>query len=82
MTGPYVVATAAYTYIDKDRIEEFTDQEDNRFVNVEFWYPEEADGTYPLLVFSHGAFGIKTSNTSTFTELASHQGQFAPKATY
>ena len=25
-----------------------------------------------MLVFSHGAFGIKTSNTSTFTELASH----------
>lgn len=72
VTGPYVVATAAYTYIDKNRIEEFTDQEDNRFVNVEFWYPEGADGTYPLLVFSHGAFGIKTSNTSTFTELASH----------
>ncbi|KOR89283.1 alpha/beta hydrolase family protein [Paenibacillus solani] len=72
VTGPYPVATATYSYADKNRIEEFTDQKDNRFVNVEFWYPEQADGTYPLLVFSHGAFGIKTSNTSTFTELASH----------
>ncbi|WP_432749802.1 hypothetical protein [Paenibacillus amylolyticus] len=72
VTGPYAVATATYSYIDKNRIEEFTDQEDNRSVNVEFWYPEQADGTYPLLVFSHGAFGIKASNTSTFTELASH----------
>ncbi|SEL70758.1 Platelet-activating factor acetylhydrolase, isoform II [Paenibacillus sp. cl141a] len=72
VTGPYAVATATYSYVDKNRIEEFTDQGDNRFVNVEFWYPEQADGTYPLLVFSHGAFGIKTSNTSTFTELASH----------
>ncbi|MBT2289084.1 dienelactone hydrolase family protein [Paenibacillus albidus] len=72
VTGPYAVATATYTYVDKNRIEEFTDQEDNRFVNVEFWYPDQADGTYPLLVFSHGAFGIKASNTSTFTELASH----------
>ncbi|MGG3506175.1 dienelactone hydrolase family protein [Paenibacillus lautus] len=72
VTGPYAVATATYSYKDKNRIEEFTDQKDNRFVNVEFWYPEQADGTYPLLVFSHGAFGIKTSNTSTFTELASH----------
>ncbi|CQR52454.1 alpha/beta hydrolase family protein [Paenibacillus riograndensis] len=72
VTGPYPVATATYTYTDKNRIEEFTDQDDKRFVNVEFWYPEQADGTYPLLVFSHGAFGIKTSNTSTFTELASH----------
>jgi len=72
VTGPYAVATATYTYVDKSRIEEFTDQGDNRFVNVEFWYPEQTDGTYPLLVFSHGAFGIKSSNTSTFTELASH----------
>ncbi|HBU81010.1 MAG TPA: alpha/beta hydrolase [Paenibacillus sp.] len=72
VTGPYPVVTATYSYVDKNRIEEFTDQGDNRFVNVEFWYPEQAEGTYPLLVFSHGAFGIKTSNTSTFTELASH----------
>ncbi|GIP43631.1 carboxylic ester hydrolase [Paenibacillus sp. J45TS6] len=72
VTGPYAVATATYTYVDKNRIEEFTDQDDNRFVNVEFWYPEQADGTYPLLMFSHGAFGIKASNSSTFTELASH----------
>ncbi|CAM4454037.1 alpha/beta hydrolase family protein [Paenibacillus tarimensis] len=71
-TGPYAVATATYSYMDKNRNEEFTDQADNRFVNVEFWYPEQADGTYPLLVFSHGAFGIRASNTSTFTELASH----------
>ncbi|WDQ31291.1 alpha/beta hydrolase [Paenibacillus marchantiae] len=72
VTGPYAVATAIYSYVDMNRIEEFTDRENNRFVNVEFWYPEKADGTYPLLVFSHGAFGIKASNTSTFTELASH----------
>lgn len=72
VTGDYEVATETYTYVDKDRIEEFSDQRDNRFVNVEFWYPENADGTYPLLVFSHGASGIKTSNTSTYTELASH----------
>lgn len=72
VTGEYQVATATYTYIDKNRIEEFTDNGDNRFVNVEYWYPKDADGTYPLLVFSHGASGIKTSNTSTYTELASH----------
>ncbi|MBD7970792.1 alpha/beta hydrolase family protein [Paenibacillus gallinarum] len=72
VTGPYAVATATYSYVDKNRIEEFTDQNDNRLVNVEFWYPELAAGTYPLLVFSHGAFGIRTSNTSTFTELASN----------
>jgi dienelactone hydrolase len=72
VTGKYNVATATYTYIDKNRIEEFTDKGDNRFVNVEFWYPKNANGTYPLLVFSHGATGIKSSNTSTYRELASH----------
>ncbi|MEH7085558.1 dienelactone hydrolase family protein [Neobacillus drentensis] len=72
VTGKYEVATATYTYIDKNRIEEFTDKGDNRFVNVEFWYPKNVKETYPLLVFSHGAYGIKASNTSTYTELASH----------
>ncbi|MFJ7732867.1 alpha/beta hydrolase family protein [Lysinibacillus sp. NPDC097231] len=72
VTGEYEVATATDTYIDKNRIEEFTDKGDNRFVNVEFWYPKKGDGTYPLLVFSHGAMGIKISNRSTYTELASH----------
>jgi len=72
VTGKYEVATASYSYTDKNRIEEFSDKGDNRLVNVEFWYPEKADGTYPLLVFSHGANGIKASNTSTYMELASH----------
>ncbi|KUP22937.1 acetylhydrolase [Paenibacillus sp. DMB5] len=72
VTGEYPVATAVYTYTDKSRIEEFTDTGEHRHVNVEFWYPEQTEGTYPLLVFSHGAYGISSSNTSTFTELASH----------
>ncbi|SDN04672.1 alpha/beta fold hydrolase [Bacillus sp. OK048] len=72
VTGDYKVETATYSYMDKNRIEEFTDKGDNRVVNVEFWYPKNADGKYPLLVFSHGAYGIKSSNTSTYMELASH----------
>jgi len=72
VTGEYEVATATETFYDEDRIEEFVDTEQNRFVNVEFWYPKKTDGTYPLLVFSHGAYGIKESNASTYTELASH----------
>ncbi|HDX9577695.1 TPA: alpha/beta hydrolase [Bacillus pseudomycoides] len=72
VTGEYKVATSTYTYTDKNRMEEFTDKEQHRFVNVEFWYPKNGNGTYPLLVFSHGAYGIKHSNSSTYTELASH----------
>jgi predicted dienelactone hydrolase len=72
VTGEYGVATASYTYTDPNRIEEFSNDGKKRFVNVEFWYPEKADGTFPLAVFSHGASGIKASNASTFRELASH----------
>ena len=71
MTGKYQVATVNYTYTDASRIETFTNTGENRKVNVEFWYPKDTGGTYPLVVFSHGAFGIKASNTSTFMELAS-----------
>jgi dienelactone hydrolase len=28
--------------------------------------------SYPILIFSHGAFGVRMSNASTFRELASH----------
>jgi predicted dienelactone hydrolase len=72
MTGKYMVATAKFTYTDPSRIETFTHTGENRKVNVEFWYPKDGDDSYPLVVFSHGSFGIKTSNTSTFLELASN----------
>jgi dienelactone hydrolase len=72
VTGKYEVATVSYTYTDKSRIETFTNTGENRKVNVEFWYPKDGGARYPLVVFSHGAFGIKASNTSTFVELASN----------
>ena len=72
VTGEYEVATVTYTYIDENRSEEFSDKSEFRNVNVELWYPKNAEETYPLLVFSHGAYGLKISNTSTYTELASH----------
>ncbi len=72
MTGEYEIATSTYTYTDKKRVETFNNKGENREVNVEFWYPENIDGKYPLVVFSHGSFGVKTSNTSTYMELASN----------
>jgi dienelactone hydrolase len=78
VTGEHAVATVNYTYTDKSRIENFTNTGENRVVNVEFWYPSDGglplDGgeKYPLVVFSPGSFGTKTSNTSTFMELASN----------
>ncbi len=72
MTGKHAVATVSHTYTDASRVETFTTTGENRKVNVEFWYPKDAGGTYPLVVFSHGAIGMKISNSSTFMELASN----------
>ena len=72
MTGGYKVKTSSYTFTDTNRIETFTDTGKNRKLTVEFWYPEEVEEKYPLIVFSHGAFGVKMSNSSTFMELASN----------
>lgn len=71
-TGVYEVDSAIYTYTDDSRIETFTNTGENRKLTVEYWYPVDAKGTYPLVVFSHGAFGFKMSNESTYKELASH----------
>ncbi len=72
LTGGHNVNTVVYTYTDNNRIDTFSNTGKNRKVTVEFWFPADARGRYPLVVFSHGAFGIKASNTSTFTELASN----------
>ncbi|WBW94960.1 alpha/beta hydrolase family protein [Oceanirhabdus sp. W0125-5] len=71
-TGEFKIATDLYTYTDKNRVETYTNTGENRKLNVEFWYPEATDAKYPLIVFSHGSFGIRTSNESLFKELASH----------
>lgn len=72
VTGEYAVATAEYTYVDETRVETYSDTGENREVNVAFWYPENAQGQFPLIVFSHGFCGIKYSNESAYMELASH----------
>lgn len=71
-TGEFDVTTKLSTLTDDNRIETFTATKENRKVNVEFWYPKNADGKFPLILFSHGAYGIKASNTSTFQNLASN----------
>lgn len=72
ITGEYEVDSASYTLIDPSRLEYFTeDENDNRKLSVEFWYPSTS-GKYPLVIFSHGAFGYRMSNFSTYEELASN----------
>lgn len=79
-TGEYSVGTRSYTLTDESREEYFTEEKDNRKVTIQYWYPSEvsgqeetiAEGKFPLVIFSHGAFGYRMSNYSTYQELASH----------
>ena len=70
-SGSLTVDTANAILIDQSRIDTFENDGSFREVPIHFYYPEE-DGTYPLVVFSHGAFGYYQSNYSTYTELASN----------
>ncbi len=74
-TGAYGIASVTETYVDENRVEPREGDEANRWVNVQFWYPQIESGKvelFPLVVFSHGAFGIRSSNESLYRELASH----------
>ncbi len=71
-TGNLKVNTVSYTLTDMSRTETFADAKENRKVTIQLWYPEGSEGTYPLVVFSHGAFGFRGSNLSTFENLASN----------
>jgi dienelactone hydrolase len=71
-TGEYQVLTQTYTYTDKNRVESYTDTGKNRKLNVQLWYPDKLDEKVPLIVFSHGGLGVKSSNESLYNELASH----------
>lgn len=73
VSGKYSVAQANAILVDNSRTEEFETDGTNREVPVYFYYPENADNeSFPLVVFSHGAFGYNMSNYSTYTELASN----------
>lgn len=71
ITGEHEVAIKEYTWEDKSRVETYADTGENRKLTVKFWYPKEA-GSYPLVVFSHGSFGVIDSNNSTCKNLASN----------
>lgn len=74
-SGIFNIASVSCTYIDNNRIETYEEDGSNRWLNVKFWYPENYTGenhTCPLILFSHGAFGIKESNETLYRELASN----------
>ncbi|MGN0641555.1 MAG: alpha/beta hydrolase family protein [Huintestinicola sp.] len=74
LTGEYDVAEANAILIDESRAESFESDGSKREVPVYFFYPAnaaEGEG-FPLVIFSHGAFGYYESNYSTYAELASN----------
>lgn len=71
VTGDHQVQEELFTWVDESRVETFSDTGEKRALTVKFWYPKE-EGNYPLVVFSHGAFGVIDSNYSTCKELASN----------
>ncbi len=74
-TGSYRVKTAEDIWVDESRVETFEKDGSKREVPVHFYYPEVdgevEDGAFPLIIFSHGAFGYYQSNSSAYFELAS-----------
>lgn len=73
-TGMYQVSREDCFYTDTSRIESFAEDGSYRELSVSFWYPENysSDKDCPLVLFSHGSFGVKESNETLYRELASH----------
>lgn len=72
-SGSYEIKEANAILIDKSRVESFETDGSNREIPVDFYYPQTEDGEkFPLVVFSHGAFGYNRSNYSLYEELASN----------
>ncbi len=74
-TGPYEAASVCCTYTDESRVEPYESDGSYRWLNLDIWYPSNYSGgenTCPIVVFSHGSFGIRESNVSLYRELASH----------
>ena len=75
VSGAHAVKETSAILIDRARTDPFEKKGGFREVPVHFYYPgiEARDAErFPLVVFSHGAFGFYKSNYSTYAELASN----------
>ena len=74
VSGSHEIGQAAAILVDSTRTDSF--EQDGSFceVPVHFYYPADAAAgeRFPLVIFSHGAFGYYQSNVSTYLELASN----------
>lgn len=74
VTGSYIVDSTSFILVDENREDPFEGSDSHREVPVHAFYPEAHDAAdeFPLVVFSHGAFGYYQSNMSAYQELASN----------
>ena len=74
VSGQHRIGESSAILIDSSRTDPFEQDGSFREVPVHFYFPADAAGgeRFPLVVFSHGAFGYYQSNTSTYMELASN----------
>ena len=73
VSGKYAVKETSAILVDGSRTDPFETDGSPREVPAHFYYPDAEEGErFPLVVFSHGAFGYYQSNTSTYMELASN----------
>jgi predicted dienelactone hydrolase len=72
-TGSHAVDTTSVTLTDDSRVDPYSETGEKRKLTVQFWYPADAlnsSDSFPLVIFSHGSFGYRGSNLSTFEDLA------------
>lgn len=71
-TGEYEINQVEAILVDENRTDPFENDGSFREVPAHFFYPKNTNDSFPLVIFSHGAFGYYQSNYSTYSELASH----------
>lgn len=84
-SGRYGVGYAQTWYADETRPDPYAGDGSFRELNVAVWYPENCEeaSQCPLVIFSHGSFGVKESNLTLYRELASRgYVVIAPDHTY
>lgn len=71
-TGEKEVLKDTIYYKHESKYPEMLTSDNEREIPVHVWYPKDAkENGQPLLLFSHGSFGVGDSNDTMFLELAS-----------
>lgn len=70
-SGPHPVLEETVYYEHMTNFEGMETKADQREIEVVVWRPKALEEDLPLIIFSHGSFGVADSNPDLFNELAS-----------